>query len=119
MLPYERALLKNADKGSIAVNLRRIAFYRRYGVLRVAGTAWESDPNPRNDYYRTVLLFDRLGRTARLARADARKAVRGILTAQCGYAGDDPFVEHIARSFADDPVKLEDLPGDDSPIVRC
>jgi len=94
------------DSARLAVNKSRIRFYERYGARVIEGTAWDSEPNPRNAYFLTMLMFDPLGRGPRLPRADVRRAIRRILEAQYGYERRDPFVLRMARSFRDDPAKL-------------
>lgn len=94
------------DPARLIVNRTRVRFYERYGARVIVGTDWDREPNPRNAYYLTMLMFDPLGRGPRLQRADARRAVRRILEAQYGYDARDPFVLRIARSFRDDPVHL-------------
>jgi len=97
---------KVADPAQLALNRQRIGFYERYGARIVEGSEWDVTPNPRNDYFLTMLMFDPLGRSRRLRRATARAAVRRILVSQFGYEAGDPFVRRIARSFRDDPVRL-------------
>lgn len=99
----------------LAVNRRRLAFYARYGLQQVKGTLWDREPNPRNDGYLTTLLFDPLGRRAKLERAVARQVVRRILVEQYGYLPDDSFVGRIVQSFGADPVELSPL--DSNPIA--
>lgn len=107
--PDDPGKLKPEVKSSLAINRRRIGFYGRHGVRRVTGTLWDVEPNPRNDGFLTVLLYDPLDRPARLSRADARSIVRRILVDQYGYAANDPFVDRIVRSFSTDPVALAPL----------
>lgn len=97
------------DPKRLAINKRRIAFYERYGAQIITNTLWDKDPNPKNEGYLTLLMYDGLGRRGRLRGHEARDAVRAILTCQYGYNPDDAFVERIARSFKDDPVKLRPL----------
>ncbi len=97
------------DLKRLAVNRKRLSFYARYGLHRIAGTRWDVDPNPRNEGYLTTLLFDPLGRRARLERAAARKVVKSILVEQYGFSPHDPFVTRITKSFAADPVELVPL----------
>jgi len=97
---------KVEDAAQLAVNRKRLQFYERYGARIIDGTEWDVTPNPRNAYHLTTLILDPLGRVPRLSRAAARRAVRRILETQYGYARGDPFVERIANSFKDDPVKL-------------
>ena len=94
------------DPKRLAINKRRITFYERYGAAPIINTLWDVDPNPRNEGYLTMLLYDPLGRRGRLRAADARAVVRAILRCQYGYEAGDPFVERIARSFRQDPVEL-------------
>jgi acetoin utilization deacetylase AcuC-like enzyme/GNAT superfamily N-acetyltransferase len=105
--PADRAKLK--DPSRLALNSKRLRFYARYGMHEVQGTQWDVKPNPRNDGYLTTLLYDPLGRRARLDRADARRVIRRILVEQFNYQPEDPFVTAIVASFADDPVRLVPL----------
>ena len=97
---------KLKEPARLAVNRKRMRFYERYGALPVTGTQWDVEANPRNEGYLTMLLYDPLGRRGQPRRADLRKTVQRILTAQYGFAADDPFVRRIVASFHDDPVKL-------------
>ena len=108
------------DPARVAVNRKRMRFYERLGAFPVVGTQWDDETNPRNDGHLRTLLYDDLGRNARLKRSDARKAVRRILVAQYGYQPNDAFVHRIAESFRDDPVsvhhpKRESPRGDSAP----
>ena len=94
------------DPGLRATNRRRIRFYERFGARVIEGTGWDEIPNPRNDNRLTLLMYDSLGSARTLDRRRARAAVRRILTSQYGYAASDPFVNKVARSFKDDPVRL-------------
>lgn len=104
-VPPDRAdKLKEPER--LAVNRKRMRFYERYGALPVTDTLWDVEANPRNDGYLTMLLYDPLGRARQPRRADVRKTVQHILTAQYGFSTDDSFVQRIVASFRDDPVKL-------------
>ena len=104
------------DPKRLAINRRRIKFYERYGAFPVEGTDWDVVPNPRNENYLTMLLYDPLGRRGRLRATEARQAVRAILTCQYGYDARDPFVQRIAGSFRDDPVKLRIPVSEPTPV---
>lgn len=106
------------DPKLLNVNRKRVAFYARYGLHRVASTHWDVDPNPRNDGYLTTLLFDPLGQRARIGRSPARRVVRRILVEQYGYPPGDPFVARVARSFRTDPVELVPLT-DATPVAAA
>ncbi len=105
------------DPKRIPVNRRRQAFYARYGCHEVTGTQWDIEPNPRNEGYLTTLLFDPLGRPARLKRAAAREVVRRILVEQYGFEADAPFVTGIVKSFRTDPVELRALDDNSAPAL--
>ena len=117
--PDDSAKIKPEHRALLAVNRRRVRFYGRYGVRRVTGTLWDVEPNPRNDGFLTVLLYDPLDRSARLPRGDARAIVRRVLVDQYGYASNDPFVDRIVRSFRADPIQLEPLPGEGPPAPQA
>lgn len=105
--PAEAGKLKEPSR--LAVNRRRMKFYARYDVRKVAGTLWDVEANPRNEGYLTTLLYDPLGRRPNLAQRDARRVVRNILVEQYAFEANDPFVTRIVRSFSDQPIKLEAL----------
>jgi len=104
-----------ANKQSLPINRKRIGFYERYGARIVEGSEWDVTPNPRNEYYLTMLMYDPLGRARRLRRARARAAVTRILVSQFGYRTGDPFVERIVNSFHDDPVRLRPTRREEAP----
>ncbi len=99
-------LKKVSDPESLPINRKRINFYERYGARIIEGSDWDVFPNPRNDYFMTMLLFDPLGRSPRLRQKKARAVIRRILMAQFGYEENDPFVVQMTRSFGNDPVRL-------------
>jgi acetoin utilization deacetylase AcuC-like enzyme/GNAT superfamily N-acetyltransferase len=90
----------------LAVNRRRLKFYERYDARPVEGTLYDILPNPANDGYQTLLLFDPLGRNRPPARAETRQFVRRMFQVQYGLTADDPYTRRIADSFRDDPVKI-------------
>ena len=107
---------KLKDQSRLAINRKRLNFYKRYGLEEVVNTLWDRRPNPRNDDHLTTLLFDPLGKRRRLHRKDARRVVRRILVEQFKYDPDDPFVETIVGSFKDDPVRLSPLEAATAPV---
>ncbi len=97
------------DVKRLSTNKKRVQFYARYGIHEVKGTHWDVEPNPRNEGYLTTLLFDPLGRRAKLKRSAARQVARRILVEQYRFKPDDPFVIAIEQSFRSDPVDLVPL----------
>ncbi|MDX1561986.1 MAG: hypothetical protein R3305_03630 [Gammaproteobacteria bacterium] len=94
------------DAKLLDINRRRIRFYERYGARVIEGTGWDTIPNRRNDGRLTLLMFDGMQSLRKLDRSRARAAVRRILTSQYGYDAKNAFVDKVARSFKDDPVKF-------------
>ncbi|MBU2532449.1 MAG: histone deacetylase family protein, partial [Alphaproteobacteria bacterium] len=105
------------DPARVAINRRRLKFYERFGASPIVGTLWDVEPNPRNDGFLTLLLYDPLGRRGRLRATDARRVVRAILTCQYHYEPNDPFVEKIVRSFRQDPVQLRPISAEVEPAA--
>jgi acetoin utilization deacetylase AcuC-like enzyme/GNAT superfamily N-acetyltransferase len=91
------------DPARLEVNRKRLAFYEHYGVRPIIGTAYET---PIDDSPAPHLLFDGLGREAPLRRAEARAAVRVILTCKYAHLVGPDYVERVAKSFVDDPVQF-------------
>lgn len=102
--PDEKEKLRNPDL--LRVNRSRLKFYERYGARPIAGTEYDVLPNPANEGYQTVLLFDPLERKRPLAAREARRFVRRMFRAQYGLAEDHPYTRQITRSFKEDPVRL-------------
>jgi len=102
--PDERS--KVHDVSLLPINRRRIRFYERYGARVIIGTGWDTIANPRNANRLTLLMYDGVGSTRRLERARARAAIRRILVSQYGYREDDAFLDRVASSFKDDPVRF-------------
>ena len=97
---------KVKDPSHLAINRRRLEFYERYGAFPISGTLYDVLPNPANEGNLVFLVYDPLGRTANLARGDARKAVRHIMRDQYGYHRDNAYVREVIESFRDNPVRL-------------
>lgn len=102
--PDDASKLK--DRTRLATNRRRLEFYERYGAFPIAGTLYDSLPNPANDGIIVFLVYDSLGRKSGLGRAHARKAVRRIMRAQYGFRSETAYVRQVIASFRDDPVRL-------------
>jgi len=97
---------KLKDPAVLEVNKSRLRFYERYGALPVAGTLYDALPNPANENYQTLLLYDPLGRDRRPTRAELRRFVERMFAAQYGFAASDPYVKKVVASIRDDPVAL-------------
>lgn len=102
--PDDKAKLRHPEL--LRVNRSRLRFYERYGARPIVGTQYDSLPNPANEGYQTLLLFDPLDRKRPLPAREARKFVRRMFQAQYGLANDHPYTQQISRSFRDDPVRI-------------
>jgi len=88
-------------------NAARLRFYERYGARPIADTAYETPLKPGDDNP-PYLVYDDLGQGKGLPRDTAKDIVRAILERK--YKGVCPreYVEMVAASFKDDPVRLRE-----------
>jgi len=92
------------DAETARANRRRLQFYERHGVRVIEGTDYSApvgDP-PTS----ALLLYDPLGRSRDLPRADAVRAVEMILTRRFGHVAKPEYVRRVVASFRDDPVRF-------------
>lgn len=87
-------------------NRARLRFYERFGVRIVANTKYETplidEPAPCPPH----LLFDPYTAKKPLGRKDAQQVVRAILERKYGGRCPEGYVDMVADSFRDDPVRL-------------
>jgi acetoin utilization deacetylase AcuC-like enzyme/predicted N-acetyltransferase YhbS len=102
-LPDEPALC--GDRELLPQNRARLRFYERFGARPVAGTAYETPLSP-EDACPPLLVFDGLGRGRPLRRAWARQVVGAILERKYGRRCPPGYIDRVAQSFGDDPVRL-------------
>jgi acetoin utilization deacetylase AcuC-like enzyme/predicted N-acetyltransferase YhbS len=102
-LPDEPALCRDSEL--LPQNRARLRFYERFGARPVAGTAYETPLSP-EDACPPLLVFDGLGLGRPLRRAWARQAVRAILERKYGSRCPPGYIDRVAESFRDDPVRL-------------
>ncbi len=89
--------------GAMAAIRKRMRFYELLGVRPVINTVYDEPVG--QPPTRAYLMFDGLDRTERLARDDAREAVRRIMTDR--YRITEPgYVNRVVESFVDDPVRF-------------
>jgi acetoin utilization deacetylase AcuC-like enzyme len=105
-LPDEASLC--GDHALLAENRKRLRFYEQYGARPIIGTAYEKPYKPGQSCM-PHLMFDGLGRTARLEREFLRAVVRAILERK--YAGYVPvdYVRTVVASIDTDPVPLREF----------
>jgi len=96
------------DEKLLKENRARLRFYERYGARPIINTAYETPVNP-DDSCMPHLVYDGLGRNKSLERTFARKVVRAILERKYAHYCPPNYVQKVARSFRDDPVRLRAL----------
>ncbi len=97
------------DAALIPANRRRMRFYRRFGCATIMNTAYETPLSPGSDDCPPSLVFDPLGppeKTVPLGRAEAQAMVRAILERKYGKRCPPGYIDMVAESFKDDPVRL-------------
>jgi len=93
------------DPKVLAQNRARLKFYERYGARPIANTAYETPVKPGDDNP-PYLVFDDLGSGIPLRRERARRIVRAILERKYADLCPAEYIDHVVRSFRDDPVVL-------------
>ena len=104
-LPDDPALC--ADPSIVRQNKARLRFYERFGARPIVGTAYETPLKP-EDTCPPYLVVDLLDRNKLLRRRDARKIVRAILERKYAASCPPGYVDMVADSFQDDPVRIRD-----------
>ena len=102
-LPDDPALCR--DPETLKQNIARLRFYETFGARPIINTAYETPIKPEYDCP-PYLVFDGLDRPAPLDRKRARRIVRAILRRKYGDVVPEEYVEMVASSFNDDPVRL-------------
>ena len=89
-------------------NVARLRFYERFGARPIVNTAYETPLKP-GDSDPPYLVFDKLGQERKKLRRDqARRIVRAILERKYGNVCPPEYVDMVAASFRDDPVRLRE-----------
>ncbi len=86
-------------------NRARLRFYERYGARPIVNTAYETPVKPGEDNP-PYLVYDDLGQGIELSRDTAREIVRAVLERKYEGVCSPEYVDMVADSFQDDPVKL-------------
>jgi GNAT superfamily N-acetyltransferase len=88
-----------------AQNAARLRFYENYGALPVIWTAYETPLKP-GQTDPPYLVYDSLGSGAPPGRERARRIVHAVLWSEYRGKVTPSYVEKVAGSFRDDPVRL-------------
>jgi acetoin utilization deacetylase AcuC-like enzyme len=104
-LPDDPALCR--DPRALPQNIKRLAFYERYGAFPVINTSYETPVNE-NDVCAPYLVYDDLGTGRPLRAAELKKIYRAILERKYQKLCPPHYIEMVVGSVKDDPVKLRD-----------
>lgn len=102
-LPDDPALCR--DKTFINLNMKRLAFYERYGAYPIINTLYEQ-PVKEEDDCPPYLVYDDLGTKRPLLSKDLKKIYRAILERKYKKYCPAEYVNMVVESVKDDPVKL-------------
>lgn len=102
-LPDDPALCR--DQSFIRQNMKRLAFYERYGAFPVLNTKYETPVKPENDCP-PYLVYDDLGSDRPLRAAELKKITRAILNRKYGDYCPKDYIRMVVSGIKEDPVKL-------------
>ncbi len=102
-LPDDPALCR--DKSLIKMNMKRLAFYERYGAYPIINTLYERPVKEDGDCP-PYLIYDDLGTMKPLPSKDLKKIYRAILERKYKNYCPVEYVNMVVESVKDDPVLL-------------
>src|SRR4030042_1932001 len=102
-LPDDPALCR--DKTFLDLNIKRLAFYERYGAYPIINTKYETPVKPENACP-PYLVYDDLGSGRSLRAGELKKICRAILKRKYSDYCPPEYVRMVVESIKDDPVKL-------------
>ncbi|TQF84510.1 histone deacetylase family protein [Elioraea sp. Yellowstone] len=107
-LPDDPAVVP--DPALRAANARRLRFYARFGARPLVGTDYERPIPGETGPMPPLLVVDLLDRREAWPAAEARAAIRAVLTRKYGRMVSPGYVERVVGSVRDDPVRLRPAP---------
>jgi acetoin utilization deacetylase AcuC-like enzyme len=102
-LPDNPALCR--DKSLIKQNMKRLAFYERYGAYPIINTDYEK-PVKEEDDCAPYLVYDDLGSKRPLIAGELKKIYRAILERKYSDYCPEEYINMVVASVKDDPVRL-------------
>jgi len=87
-------------------NIRTLRFYERFNARPIMGTLYESLVTVANRGWLTYLVYDALGRTVPLSRADLKKVMARIFEKKYSMPRNHPDVQRVLNSVREGPVRL-------------
>ncbi len=92
---------------NLKLNASRLKFYERYGARPVIKTLYET-PVKKGDTCPPYLVFDNLDQQVLPSSERTRKVVKAILYRKYGDYCPVEYINKVADSFQDDPIKLRE-----------
>jgi len=102
-LPDDPALCR--DSSLIKQNVKRLAFYERYGAYPIINTSYEKPVKEEDDCF-PYLVYDDLGSQRPLKSGELRKIYRAILKRKYSDYCPSYYINMVVNSVKEDPVKL-------------
>jgi acetoin utilization deacetylase AcuC-like enzyme len=102
-LPDDPALCRN--QSFVRQNMKRLAFYERYGAYPIINTSYEK-PVKEGDDCAPFLVYDDLGTGRPLRVGELRKIYKAILKRKYSDYCPSDYIKMVVDSVKDDPVKL-------------
>jgi len=102
-LPDDPALCR--DKRFLDLNIKRLAFYEKFGAYPVINTRYETPVKLENDCP-PYLVYDDLGSGRSLRAGELKKIIRAILKRKYSHYCPPEYIKMVVGSIKDDPVKL-------------
>jgi acetoin utilization deacetylase AcuC-like enzyme len=91
----------------LPLNIKRLAFYERYGAYPIVNTKYETPVKESNDCP-PYLVYDDLGSNRPLRASEFKKICRAILERKYSHYCPPEYINMVVDSIKDDPVKLRD-----------
>ncbi len=102
-LPDDPALCR--DKSLIEQNMKRLAFYERYGAYPIINTSYEI-PVKGEDDCAPYLVYDDLGSQRPLKARELKKIFRAILKRKYSDYCPSDYINMVINSVREDPARL-------------
>ncbi len=93
------------DTSIIDQNMKRLAFYERFGAFPIINTKYETPVKPENDCP-PYLVYDDLGSGRSLRAGELKRIIRAILKRKYSLYCPPEYIKRVVDSIKDDPVKL-------------
>lgn len=93
------------NKAVLKQNMKRLAFYERYGAYPIINTKYET-PVKKDDDCAPYLVFDDLGTKRQLRAKELKKIYKAILDRKYGDFCPADYNKMVVNSVREDPVKL-------------